>query len=241
MTVIPLPLLSLVPSSLPAQSAFPAAALAGRKDARTASEVDELEQSRREDEALVARAQTGDATAFDGLVVKHSPRLYALVYNMTANHDDTDDMLQDVWAKVYRGIGGFRGQSQFSTWLHSVAANTTINFLKKRVRRRTLNLDDLDNGILQDKEFVELQANSTPVRDADLGEMQRKINEAIQQLTPDHRAVVTMFDIQGLPHAEIAKILRMSEGTVRSRLFYAHQQLQTQLAEFAPIHQSTAK
>ena len=202
--------------------------------------MDEQEKSRREDEELVARAQTGDAVAFDALVMKHSPRLYALVYHMTANHDDTDDLLQDVWAKVYRSIGGFRGQSQFYTWLHSVAANTTVNFVKKRTRRRTLNLDDLDNGILQDKEFVELQAASTPVRDADLGELQKKINEAMQQLTPDHRLVVTMFDIQGMPHADIAKTLRISEGTVRSRLFYAHQQLRTQLAEFAPTNHSTA-
>jgi RNA polymerase sigma-70 factor (ECF subfamily) len=224
-----------VSQHLPAESAFPAAALAGRKDAR---EMDEQEQSRREDMELVARAQTGDTKAFDALLIKHSPRLYALVYNMTANHDDTDDMLQDVWAKVFRSIGGFRGQSQFYTWLHSIAANTTVNFLKKRIRRRTMNLDDLDSGILQDKEFVELQAASTPVRDADLGEMQRKINEAIQQLTPEHRAVVTMFDIQGLPHADIAKILRISEGTVRSRLFYAHKQLQAWLSEFAPTNKS---
>ena len=202
--------------------------------------MDEQEKSRREDMELVARAQTGDTAAFDALLVKHSPRLYALVYHMTANHDDTDDMLQDVWMKVYRSIGGFRGQSQFYTWLHSIAANTTVNFLKKRVRRRTMNLDDLDSGILQDKEFVELQAASTPVRDADLGEMQRKINEAVQQLTPEHRAVVTMFDIQGMPHADIAKVLRISEGTVRSRLFYAHKQLQAWLSEFAPVHQSTA-
>ena len=232
MTELSLTLSSLVSSPLPAESAFPAAALAGRK---SASEMDELEQSRREDEELVARAQAGGSTAFDALVVKHSPRLYALVYNMTANHDDTDDLLQDVWAKVYRSIGGFRGQSQFYTWVHSIAANTTINFLKKRGRRWTMSLDDLDSGILQDKEFTELQAASTPVRDADLGELQKKINEAIQQLTPDHRAVVTMFDIQGMPHADIAKILRISEGTVRSRLFYAHKQLQAWLSEFAPV------
>ena len=210
--------------------------LASRRGVR---ELDEHEQSRREDEELVARAQTGDSAAFDALLVKHSPRLYALVYNMTANRDDTDDLLQDVWAKVYRSIGGFRGQSQFYTWVHSIAANTTINFLKKRGRRWTMSLDDLDNGILQDKEFTELQAASTPVRDADLGELQKKINEAIQQLTPDHRAVVTMFDIQGMPHADIAKILRISEGTVRSRLFYAHKQLQAWLSEFAPVHSNS--
>ena len=201
--------------------------------------MDEQEKSRHEDEQLVARAQAGGSTAFDALIVKHSPRLYALVYNMTANHDDTDDLLQDVWAKVYRSIGGFRGQSQFYTWVHSIAANTTINFLKKRGRRWTMSLDDLDNGILQDKEFTELQAASTPVRDADLGELQKKINEAIQQLTPDHRAVVTMFDIQGMPHADIAKILRISEGTVRSRLFYAHKQLQAWLSEFAPVQSNS--
>ncbi len=232
MTELSLPLPSLVSSPLPAESAFPAAALSGRKSVR---EMDELEQSRREDEELVAKAQAGGSAAFDSLIVKHSPRLYALVYNMTANHDDTDDLLQDVWAKVYRSIGGFRGQSQFYTWVHSIAANTTINFLKKRGRRWTMSLDDLDSGILQDKEFTELQAASTPVRDADLGELQKKINEAIQQLTPDHRAVVTMFDIQGMPHADIAKILRISEGTVRSRLFYAHKQLQAWLSEFAPV------
>ena len=237
MTAISLPLFAFVSTPLPAESAFPAAALAGKRDAR---EMDQQDYSRREDEELVARAQTGDATAFDALVVKHSPRIYALVYNMTANHDDTDDLLQDVWAKVYRAIGGFRGQSQFSTWLHSIAANTTVNFLKKRSRRWTMSLDDVDNGILQDKEFVELQTASTPVREADLGELQQKINEAIMKLTPDHRAVVTMFDIQGMPHADIAKILHISEGTVRSRLFYAHKQLQAWLSEFAPTHHSTS-
>lgn len=235
MTEIYLPLTSLVPTQLPAESAFPAAALAGRRDAR---EMDPQEKSRREDEELVARAQSGDAGAFDTIVTKHSPRLYALVYNMTSNHDDTDDLLQDVWAKVYRSIGGFRGQSQLYTWLHSIAANTTLNFLKKRGRRWTMSLDDVDNGILQDKEFVELQATSTPVRDADLGEIQQKINEALMRLTPDHRAVVTMFDIQGMPHADIAKILGISEGTVRSRLFYAHKQLQAWLSEFAPATNS---
>ena len=237
MTELSLRLPPLVSSPLPAESAFPAAALAGRKSAR---EMDELEQSRREDEELVARAQAGGSTAFDALIIKHSPRLYAQVYNMTSNHDDTDDLLQDVWAKAYRSIGGFRGKSQFYTWLHSVAANTTLNFLKRRGRRWMMSLDDVDNGILQDKEFVELQATSTPVREADLGEMQQKINEAMMKLTPDHRAVVTMFDIQGLPHADIAKILSVGEGTVRSRLFYAHKQLQAWLSEFAPTSHSTS-
>lgn len=228
--------MSLVPSPAHAESAFPATGLAGMGDARAV----EQEQSRREDEGLVARSQGGDSTAFDALVVKYSPRLYALVYNMTANHEDTNDMLQDVWAKAYRSIGGFRGKSKLSTWLHTIATNTTINFLKRRGNRRTLSLDDVDSGLFQDKEFVELQAASTPVRETDLGEMQRKINGAMMQLTPEHRAAVTMFDIQGMPHADIAKVLGISEGTVRSRLYYAHKQLQAWLSEFAPTNSNPA-
>ena len=236
MTDATLPSMSLVPSPAHADSAFPAASLTGINDTRAL----EQEQSRREDEGLVARSQAGDSTAFDSLVVKYSPRLYALVYNMTANHEDTNDMLQDVWSKAYRSIGGFRGQSKLSTWLHTIATNTTINFLKRRGNRRTLSLDDVDSGLFQDKEFVELQATSTPVRETDLGEMQKKINAAMMQLTPEHRATVTMFDIQGMPHADIAKILGISEGTVRSRLYYAHKQLQAWLAEFAPISSNPA-
>ncbi|XHR28522.1 MAG: sigma-70 family RNA polymerase sigma factor [Chthoniobacteraceae bacterium] len=185
-----------------------------------------------EDARLVARTQAGDPAAFDALVVKYSPRLYGLVYNMTSNHEDTNDLLQDVFAKAYRSIGGFKGNSAFYTWVHSIAVNMTINFLKKRGRRMTMSLDDLDAGVENDKDFIELTATTNPVREADLGELQIRLNEAMMKLSLDHRAVVTLFDIQGLPHAEIAKILGVSEGTVRSRLFYAHRQLQNYLEEF---------
>jgi len=185
-----------------------------------------------EDARLVARTQAGDPAAFDSLVVKYSPRLYGLVYNMTSNHEDTNDLLQDIFAKAYRSIAGFRGNSAFYTWVHSIAVNMTINFLKKRGRRMTLSLDDMDAGVENNKEFIELTSSTNPVREADLSELQQRLNEAMMKLSYDHRAVVTMFDIQGMPHAEIAQILGISEGTVRSRLFYAHRQLQNYLEEF---------
>ena len=189
-----------------------------------------------EDQDLVARTQSGDAGAFDQLVVKYTPRLYGLVYNMTSNHEDTNDLLQDVFAKAYKAIRGFRGKSSFYTWIHSIAVNMTLNFLKKRGRRFHLSLDDVDAGIQNDKEFIELTATSSPVREADLSELQRRLNEAMMKLSEEHRAVVTMFHIQGMPHAEISKILRVSEGTVRSRLFYANRQLQNYLDEFRKNH-----
>ncbi|HEY3602748.1 MAG TPA: sigma-70 family RNA polymerase sigma factor [Chthoniobacterales bacterium] len=185
-----------------------------------------------EDQPLVARTQAGDAAAFDELVVKYSPRLYGLIYNMTANHEDTNDLLQDVFAKAYRAIKGFRGKSSFYTWIHTIAVNMTLNFLKKRGRRYHLSLDDIDSSVQHDKEFIELTSTSSPVREADLSELQRRLNEAMMKLSDEHRAVVTMFHIQGMPHAEISKILGVSEGTVRSRLFYANRQLQNYLDEF---------
>lgn len=184
------------------------------------------------DEELVARTQAGDPDAFDELVIRYSKRLYGLVYNMTSNHEDTNDLLQDVFAKAYRSIKGFQRKSSFYTWMHSIAVNMTINFLKKRGRRQSTSLDDEDAGLQYDKEFLEATEGSDPRREANLSELQQRLNEALQKLSHEHRAVVTMFDIQGMPHAEIAKILRISEGTVRSRLFYAHRQLQNYLEEF---------
>jgi RNA polymerase sigma factor (sigma-70 family) len=184
------------------------------------------------DQELVTRTQAGEASAFDDLVVKYTSRLYGLVYNMTSNHEDTNDLLQDIFAKAYKAIRGFRGKSSFYTWIHSIAVNMTLNFLKKRGRRFQLSLDDVDASIQNDKEFMEATATSSPVREADLSELQRRLNEAMMKLSDDHRAVVTMFHIQGMPHAEISKILRVSEGTVRSRLFYANRQLQNYLDEF---------
>ena len=184
------------------------------------------------DEQLVDRTKAGDARAFDELVVRFSPRLYGLIYNMTSSHEDTNDLLQEVFAKAYRSIRGFQGKSSFYTWMHTIAVNMTINFLKKRNRRKTMSLDDVDNGILNDPDFIAATSNGDPSHSANLGELQKKLNESMLKLSHEHRAVVTMFDIQGMPHAEIAKILKISEGTVRSRLFYAHKQLQTHLQEF---------
>ena len=102
------------------------------------------------DKELVARTQAGDARAYDVLVRRFSPRLYGLAYNMTSSHEDTNDLLQEIFAKGYRSIKGFQGKSSFHTWMHTIAVNMSINFLKKRNRRRTMSLDDIDNGVMND-------------------------------------------------------------------------------------------
>lgn len=185
-----------------------------------------------EDAVLVERARGGEAAAFEDLVVKYSPRLYGMVYHMTSNKEDTHDLLQEVFSKAYRSLPKFKGRSSFYTWIYAIATNMTFNFLKKRKRRATWSLDHLDSGIQHDEAMIDLAHASNPRRQSDVNELQKKLNEAMQALSEDHRAVVAMYDIQGIPHAEISRILKVSEGTVRSRLFYAHKQLQGHLAEF---------
>ncbi len=116
---------------------------------------------------------------------------------MTSNHEDTNDLLQEIFAKAYRSITGFRGNSSFYTWMHSIAVNMTINFLKKRGRRQGMSLDDIDSNIQNDPEFIEITSGNDPRHEANLSELQQRLNEAMQKLSHEHRAVVTMFDIQG--------------------------------------------
>jgi RNA polymerase sigma factor (sigma-70 family) len=190
------------------------------------------ETSQTEDDQLVSRARAGDASAFDQLVGRHTARLYGLVYHMTGNHEDTNDLLQDVWTKVFRSLAGFRGASRFSTWIHSIAVNMSINFLKRRNRRQTLSLDAAsDEGGAPDAMESLLVSPHTPRSEAGISELQERLTEALGRLSAEHRAVVTMFDIQGMAHAEIGRVLGISEGTVRSRLFYAHRQLQAFLSD----------
>jgi RNA polymerase sigma factor (sigma-70 family) len=192
----------------------------------------EIDLQHEDDETLVRRTQNGDASAFDILVGRYKERLYATVYHMTANHEDANDLVQDTFIKAFKSLRSFRGQSSFYTWVYRIAVNRTINFIKRRKNRNQFSLDDVDSSIQNDPDLVELMSHVTPRREAGLTELHEKLNEALQQLSEPHRAVVTMHDIQGMTHADIAQVMKCSEGTVRSRLFYARQQLQGLLSDY---------
>lgn len=183
------------------------------------------------DQDLVARAQKGDTRAFDALILKYGDKLYGLVYNMTSHKEDTHDLLQEIFARAYQSLRSFRGNSTFYTWIYQIAVNLTLNFLKKRKRRTGMSLNDLDSSVQQDPGLIDTTAEANPEKQTNLNELQIKLNEAMQKLSEAHRMVVTMFDIQGMSHAEIAAVLKTSEGTIRSRLHYAHLQLQSALQD----------
>jgi len=190
-----------------------------------------IHRSELSESELIAAARQADAAAFDELMRRYHGRIYALLYNMTSNREDAEDLLQEVFWKAYQAIPRFKGQSSFYTWVYRIAVNRAINFVKKRKRRCAMSLDNVDLGLERDPALVELASGETPFRQAKLNELQEKLNAALQTLSEKHRVVVVMHDIEGIPHNDIAEILDCSPGTVRSRLFYARQQLQAELAD----------
>ena len=134
--------------------------------------------------------------------------------------------------KGYQALKSFKGDSSFYTWVYRIAVNKTINFLKQRKNRRSMSLDDLDFNVENDPDLVALVSHKTPRRDIALAELQEKLNAALQKLSDVHRLVVTLHDVQDLSHEEIADIMECNVGTVRSRLFYARQQLQSLLSDY---------
>jgi RNA polymerase sigma factor (sigma-70 family) len=181
---------------------------------------------------LVQRARKGDLEAYDELVQRYQERIYATVYHMTSNHEDANDLAQESFIKAFQALKSFKGGSSFYTWLYRIAVNKTINFLKQRKNRIHLSLNDLDFNAEHDPDLVAFVSDKTPRREANLSELQEKLNTALMKLSEPHRLVVVLHDVQGLSHEEIAKVMDCNIGTVRSRLFYARQQLQAWLSDY---------
>lgn len=199
---------------------------------RPAAAAPPVSAARAEEENIIRRARQGDLSAYDELIRRYQERIYATVYHMTSNHEDANDLTQEAFIKGYHALKSFKGGSSFYTWVYRIAVNKTINFLKQRKNRFAMSLNDLDFNAEKDPDLVALISDKTPRRDAALSELQKKLNEAMQKLSEQHRLVVTLHDVQGLAHEEIAEIMECNVGTVRSRLFYARQQLQGYLADY---------
>jgi len=185
-----------------------------------------------DEKELVRRAQKGDLEAYDQLVQRYQERIYATVYHMTSNHEDANDLAQESFIKAFQALNSFKGGSTFYTWIYRIAVNKTLNFLKQRKNRFHMSLNDLDFNTENNPDLVALISDKTPRRAAGLKELQGKLNEALLKLSEHHRLVMVLHDVQGQSHEEIAEIMNCNIGTVRSRLFYARQQMQGWLADY---------
>jgi RNA polymerase sigma-70 factor (ECF subfamily) len=197
---------------------------AERTDAEPAEPTPEMD--------LVRRAQRGDLAAYDELIQRYQERIYATVYHMTSNHEDANDLAQDSFIKAFQALKSFKGGSSFYTWLYRIAVNKTINFLKQRKNRVHMSLNDLDFNTENNPDLVALISDKTPRRDAGLKELSEKLNAALLKLSEPHRLVMVLHDVQGLSHEEVAEVMDCNIGTVRSRLFYARQQMQSLLSDY---------
>lgn len=181
---------------------------------------------------LVKEVQAGNVRAFDQLIRKYRERLYSVIYNMTANREDSADITQEAFIKAFRSIKKFHGRSSFFTWIYRIAVNTAITHLKKRRLRKYFSFDNMQEEGLESEVLNHLMTNAESSRSGVLKELQEKLNEALQNLSINHRTVVVLHEVEGLSHQEIADIMECSEGTVRSRLHYAKQQLQAELSHY---------
>jgi RNA polymerase sigma-70 factor (ECF subfamily) len=155
------------------------------------------------DEELVRRYVRGDRAAFGTLVQRHERRVYNLAYRMLGRPEDAADATQEVFLICLRKLGGFRGRSAFTTWLHRVAANVCYETLRKRSRERT----------------GEEELEPPPQPDhADASAAAVDVHRALQVVPDEFRAVLILHDLQGIPYEEIAEALGAPIGTVKSRL-----------------------
>ena len=182
---------------------------------------------------LVKKAQEGDSEAFDELVGRYRNRIFGMIYHMVHNEQDAWDLAQDSFLKAWKSIARFRGQSSFYTWLYRIVMNVTIDSLRrKQVKGAGAEFDDA----IQLKEIDPASrtvphAEALPHEQMEHQEIRGRIDAAIEQLSPEHRAVILMKEIEGMQYNEIAESLGCSIGTVMSRLFYARKKLQTLLRD----------
>jgi RNA polymerase sigma-70 factor (ECF subfamily) len=186
-----------------------------------------------EDFRLVSLAQQGDMRAYDELVIRHRGKIYAMIRNMVRNDADAWDLSQDVFIKAWKALPRFQARARFSTWLFRISHNVVYDWVRKRKIESSGELNDE----IFDRDSIDLSARTAPalVESPDDAlsntELRGKISEALEKLSPEHREVVMLKDVQGLAYKEIAEVMDCTIGTVMSRLFYARKKLQTLLKD----------
>jgi RNA polymerase sigma-70 factor, ECF subfamily len=174
---------------------------------------------------LIHRSQAGDAEAFGELVTKYRTKIFNMIYGIVGNETDAWDLAQEGFLKAWRSIHCFQGRSSFYTWLYRIMMNVTIDSRRRRCHRREIELDDAIPSLLPG-----------PGVNYERAEIREQVYAALAQLTPEHRAVIVLKEIEDLQCQEIADILDLSLGTVLSRLFYGRRKLQSILRPiFKPV------
>lgn len=181
------------------------------------------------DSDLVVRARAGDSNAFEELVSKYQHRIYNVCYRMRHNHADALDLTQTTFMKAFEALPRFQIQARFYTWLYRIAVNTTLSHRRSEARRPTLSLVRTDESDGRDFEPAARNDEADPARDAEQAELRERLEDALGRLDGEFRAAVVLRDVEGLDYAEIAEILEVPVGTVKSRIFRGRTMLREML------------
>jgi RNA polymerase sigma-70 factor, ECF subfamily len=178
---------------------------------------------------LVQQARKGDETAFGELMQAYHQRVYGILIGMVRSPDDARDLAQQAWIKVWNKLHTFKGDADFYTWLYRVTTFVGLDFIRKRNRKREVDLlEEMDPDRDPDSE-VPPSLLSRPDRAAQAAEIRDVFDAALETLSPEHRTALLLREVEGLSYDEIAKVMKCRRGTVMSRIFYARKSIQEKL------------
>jgi RNA polymerase sigma-70 factor, ECF subfamily len=183
----------------------------------------------------VERSQRGDLAAFDALVTRHRGRVYGQILGMVRNEADAWDLAQDTFLKAWKALPKFEGQSAFSTWIYRIAHNTTLDWLRARKIEGASEFNEAVESHVAAGATTTPHGEGRPDDRLAQSELGRRIHHALSEISPEHRAVILLREVEGRTYEEIADLVGCTVGTVMSRLFYARKKLQSLLAD---VHQS---
>ena len=173
------------------------------------------------DEQIVAQVVAGNTDAFRILFERYHSKAFGLAFGMTGRTDLADDLVQEIFISVFKGLNGFRSEAKFGTWFYRIATNCSLNFIRRPWWRRGQSIDE--------PEARQVQAVDDIEKEVRIREIQQDVRRALLSLKPHLRAVVVLGDIDGLTHKEIAEALQLKLGTVESRLHRARKLLARKL------------
>ena len=179
---------------------------------------------------LIQHAVQGDSSAFNELLGAHESQMYAICYRMCGNYNDAQDCLQEAMLRVYKALPTFKSQSSFSTWLYRIAMNACLDELRRKKNRPNTSLDALVGEGWSPKSDME-----TPDEHVIRKERTRVLHAAIQELPEEMRSAIVLRDIQGFSYEEIADMLNVSIGTIKSRISRGREKLREKIMTNAEL------
>jgi RNA polymerase sigma-70 factor (ECF subfamily) len=183
-----------------------------------------------DDAALVRAAQKGDTDAFEELVARHRDKIYARAFIMMRHEEAAIDLSQEAWVKGWQRLAQFQGDSSFATWMTRIVINLCLDELRKQRRHRMESIEGMDEesgGV----ERLMPAVTTNPTERLERGELRQRIDQALAQMSNEHRTVLVLHEFEEMEYKEIAKAMDCSIGTVMSRLFYARRKLAALLAD----------